>query len=72
MRLRVASRRAHANPAWFKSEQKKINQELWVAIGRPNLPKKRAQSGSPSSSIGSPGSPEMGSPDNVMDAILAA
>lgn len=83
MRRRVASRRAHSNPAWFKSEQKKINQELWAAIGRANLPTKRAQTGSPTttasadsprSSAGSEESEEaeVGSPDNVMDAILAA
>ena len=83
MQLRVASRRAHADPAWFNSEQKRINQQLWVSIGRPNLPQKRRQTGSPatpemsspemSGSSGSEmGSPEMSSPDNVMDAILAA
>jgi hypothetical protein len=83
MQLRVASRRAHADPAWFNSEQKRINQQLWVSIGRPNLPQKRQQTGSPatpemsspemSGSSGSEmGSPEMSSPDNVMDAILAA
>lgn len=61
MKLRVASRKAHANPSWFAAEQKKINQELFVKIGRPNLPQKRNQAKSP-------GSPD-GSPVNVMQLI---
>ena len=44
MKLRVASRKAHASiseqsRAWFAEEQRKINHELFVKIGRPNLTK---------------------------------
>ena len=58
VRLRVASRKAHANPSWFAAEQKRINLELWNKIGRPNLPTKRRQS---------PDSPV--TPTNIMNAL---
>ena len=55
MKLRVAARKYGGEK--LAEEQKKINDELWHKIGKPNLPRSREK-----------GSPE-GSPNNVMNLI---
>ena len=47
LKRRAATRKYFSNPrrleGWFKAEKRKIDEELWVQLGKPNTPTKQRQ-----------------------------
>jgi len=56
-KIRVASRKFAGKPKEFAAEQKKISEELWRKIGKPDLPRIRDKNG------------HIGSPTDIMASL---
>jgi len=69
MKARVAARRLHG--AALSAEKKKINHELWVTIGRPNLLRSRDKAAFGTVDKNNDGIPDADtpSPENVMEFL---